>query len=84
MARDVTTNFVTTEFRALADAPVRRSRPDPTMDRAYRLGPDGPKRPLDDALIARHMRRRGFSDEEIRHVVGYLPDAEQEGASPAA
>lgn len=54
-----------------------RARPDPEMDRSRRFHPDGtPRRPINDLLIANQMVKDGFSEEDVRHVLGYMPDLE--------
>lgn len=46
----------------------------PAMDHSHRFDRDGrPKRPLDDAMTARHMMSRGFTEADVLHVLGYLP-----------
>jgi len=80
MAEELTVGFLTVDA-----PPLRRSRGGPAMDHSHRFDREGhPKRPLDDAMTARHMMRRGFTEGEVRHVLGYLPDPEalSEGLRP--
>lgn len=80
MAEELTAGFLTID-----PLPLRRSRPGPAMDYSHRFDREGhPKRPLDDAMTARHMMRRGFTEGDVRHVLGYLPDPEElsEGPKP--
>lgn len=64
--------------------PLRRARSEPRMDYAHRFDETGnPRRPIADAMTARHMLRRGFSEDDVRHVLGHLPDPETLVDEPA-
>lgn len=52
-----------------------QSRGGPAIDHSHRVDREGhPKRPLDDAMTARHMMTRGFTEDDVRHVLGYMPE----------
>jgi hypothetical protein len=54
---------------------MTRARPDPIVDHSDVFdGKGNPLRPIKDMLVANHMRKSGFRDELIVHVLGYMPD----------
>lgn len=89
MARDLRPELSTF---ALASVEPRLQRtapapaPAPKLDRSARSDADGrPTRPIDDLLTARYMVGRGFPDEDVRHVLGYIPEgthADGDGPAP--
>lgn len=76
MARDLrpelsTFTLASVEPRLQRTAPAQA----PRLDRSARSDADGrPTRPIDDLLTARYMVGRGFPDEDVRHVLGYIPE----------
>ncbi|MEE7490425.1 hypothetical protein MOTC310_08000 [Methylobacterium oryzae] len=82
MARDLGPE-VSAFTLATVEPRQHRPAPAPRLDRSARFDADGrPTRPVDDLLTARYMVQRGFPDEDVRHLLGYLPEgmhAESDG-----
>jgi len=53
----------------------RRNRRKVEIDRSDDFHPDGaPRRPINDLLVANHMLKVGFTEADVLHVIGYMPD----------
>jgi len=69
MAEGMTSNVVAKRIERLR---VRRNA---EVDHSDTFNSDGtPKRPVEDLLVANHMLKVGFSEDTVRHILGYLPD----------
>lgn len=75
---------MTTVPRTKGRAFLRRAGGEQLDYSPYRNADGSPRYPLADAHIARTMLGAGLTEKQVRHVLGYIPEAEAEGHSPAA
>lgn len=79
MAEELALSLMTTGRTAL-----RRARSSKLDYSPYRDAEGRPRYPLADARTALDMLRSGFDGEDVRHVLGYLPELDANPVAPHA